>query len=103
MRSTDCGLGLPYNIASYSILTHLIAKLTNTIANELIFSGGDVHIYNNHIEQIKEQITRTPYKFPTVKINKDIMSLKDIEKMSSNDFVIENYKSHAAIKMIMAI
>ena len=103
MRSTDCGLGLPYNIASYAILTHLVAKLTNTVADELVFSGGDVHIYNNHIDALSEQINRVPYDFPKLNINKNINNLKDIENMNSNDFEIIDYKSHSPIKMVMAI
>jgi len=72
-------------------------------AKEVIFAGGDTHIYLNHVDQIKEQITRVPFEFPTLKINKNLSSIEDIESLDFSDFVIENYNCHPPIKMDMAI
>lgn len=102
-RSTDCGLGLPFNIASYAVLTHIMAKATNLKAGDLIFTSGDTHIYKNHIEPLKEQISRDPYPFPTLKINKDIDCIADIEKLKFEDFEVIGYQHHPPIKMEMAV
>lgn len=102
-RSVDYFLGASFNIMSYSILTHLMAKASGLKAGELIFVGGDTHLYKSHLEQAKEQISREPYEFPTIKIEKDISSIEDMEKLSLEDFVIEGYQSHPAIKAEMAI
>lgn len=99
-RSVDVFLGLPFNIASYAILTHLIAHVTGLKVGELIISMGDTHIYKNHIEQVKEQLTREPYPLPTLYYNYDI---KDITKFTMNDLHLENYKSHGSIKADMAV
>jgi thymidylate synthase len=99
-RSVDTFLGLPFNIASYGLLLEIIAKEVNMIPEELIGNLGDVHLYNNHIEQAKEQITRTPYELPKLKINFDVV-YKDWECLppyNVSDFIIENYQSHPAIK-----
>jgi thymidylate synthase len=102
-RSVDLFLGLPFNIASYAMLTHLMAKATGTKAKELIFVGGDTHIYSTHIEQVKIQIDRDPRPFPTLVIEKDIKSIQDMEKLSCDDFIIENYQYYPTIKATMAI
>ena len=102
-RSTDMFLGFPFNILSYAILTHIIAKTKGLKAREIIFVGGDVHCYNNHIKQVKEQISRKPYDFPFIKINKELTYIEDIEKLSLEDFKIIGYKCHDAIKAPMSI
>lgn len=103
MRSTDTFLGLPYNLASYAILTHIIAKATNKKAKELIFVGNDTHLYLNHIDQVKEQISREPFPFPQLEIKKEISTIQDIENLCFEDFEIKNYKCHPSIMAEMAI
>lgn len=103
MRSCDYGLGFPFNVASYSILTYLMAYASGLEPYEIIFVGGDTHIYNNHIDQLKQQILREPYNFPKLKINKKIETIEDMEKLSFEDFEIQNYIYHPSVKMIMAI
>jgi thymidylate synthase len=91
-RSVDTFLGLPFNIASYGLLLTMIADEMNMVPDELIGNLGDVHLYSNHIDQAKEQITRTPYELPKV-IVQDGMYCS-----STNDVILENYQSHSAIK-----
>ncbi len=97
MRSTDVGLGLGFNLASYGLLLMMIAKQVNMVPDELIYNGGDVHLYLNHIEPIKEQLTREPYPLPTVKLSDRIVN--DISEYTLDDIVLENYQSHPSIKM----
>jgi thymidylate synthase len=94
-RSVDTFLGLPFNIASYGLLLEIIAKSVNMIPDELIGNLGDVHLYNNHIEQAKEQISRTPYVLPTLNTYGDV---DDIAHYEIADFEIKNYQSHLTIK-----
>jgi thymidylate synthase len=91
-RSVDTFLGLPFNIASYGLLLLMIADEMNMVPEELIGNLGDCHLYNNHIEQAKEQISRTPYKLPNVYVR------DGIESFMPGDVVLENYQSHPAIK-----
>jgi thymidylate synthase len=91
-RSVDTFLGLPFNIASYALLLTMIADEVNMIPDELIGNLGDTHLYLNHIEQAKEQINRDPFDLPTVHVRDGIFSFGD------NDVILENYKSHPAIK-----
>lgn len=103
-RSVDTFLGLPFNIASYALLLEIIAKEVNMVPDELIGNLGDTHLYLNHIEQAKEQITRTPYELPKLKIldnpckHVEGLPLVDVSNYNINDFQLENYQSHPAIK-----
>ncbi|MDZ4816850.1 MAG: thymidylate synthase [Verrucomicrobiota bacterium] len=99
-RSCDVGLGLPFNIASYALLTLMVAQVAGLQPGEFIWTGGDTHIYTNHIDQLKEQISRAPYPLPTMKLNSDV---KDIFAFQFADFQLENYQSHPSIKMPIAI
>lgn len=98
MRSNDVCCGLPFNIMSYALLTHMVAQCVNMDVDELIFNGGDVHIYENHIETFKnEQNIRHPkrYALPTLKLNKQIKNINDFKY---EDFTIEGYKSYPSVK-----
>lgn len=92
-RSADVGLGLPYNIASYSLLLHLIAKETNLKAKNLIHIIGDTHIYENHVEKLTLQTNRIPYENPTISIN----NYTNIFDVIPSDIILNNYKSHQRI------
>jgi len=92
-RSVDVGLGLPFNIASYALLLEMIANEVNMIPYELIGNLGDCHIYNNHIEGLKEQLTREPYPLPTVHVRDGLFSY------IPDDIILDNYKSHPPIKL----
>jgi thymidylate synthase len=103
-RSVDCGLGLPFNIASYGLLLEIIAKKVNMIPYELIGNLGDCHIYNNHIEGIKEQLNREPFELPTLKLNP--IFLTNLEHKGLDEaingqvnFELENYQFHSIIKL----
>ncbi|MEE0991939.1 MAG: thymidylate synthase [Bacteroidales bacterium] len=99
-RSADVFLGVPFNIASYALLTHMIAQVCGLGVGEFIHTTGDTHLYLNHIEQAKLQLTRTPYKLPTLKLNE---SITDINDFKYEDIAIENYESHPHIKASVAV
>ena len=99
-RSADMFLGVPFNIASYSLFTHMIAQVCNLSVGELIISFGDAHIYDNHIEQVKEQLSRTPMPSPTLRLNPYISVITEFDM---NDIVLENYECHEAIVAPMAV
>jgi len=99
-RSCDMFLGVPFNIASYSLLTAMIAQVCDLAVGEFVHVLGDAHIYLNHVEQVKEQLQREPFPAPQLQLNPDV---KDITKFTMQDIELINYKSHAAIKAEMAV
>ncbi len=99
-RSQDTLLGAPFNIASYSLLTHMMAQVCGLQAGDFIHTVGDAHIYQNHMDQVKEQLSRKPFPLPSLKINKDITNIFDF---TMDDFELENYQHHPAIKAPMAV
>ena len=98
-RSGDVGLGVPFNIASYSFLTHLLAHHCDLIPHEFVHFIGNTHIYENHVEPLKEQILRKPMPFPTINIKKKYENINDYK---FEDFEINNYKHYKPIKMEMS-
>ena len=99
-RSCDMFLGVPFNIASYSLLTHMIAQVCDLDVGEFVHVLGDAHIYSNHVEQVKEQLQREPLPAPTLWLNPDV---KDITQFTMADIRLDGYQSHAAIKADMAV
>lgn len=99
-RSADMFLGVPFNIASYSLLTMMIAQVCGLHPKEFVHTFGDLHIYKNHIEQVKEQISRSPRPLPQMVIKKDV---KDIDSFQYSDFKLENYDPYPPIKAPIAV
>lgn len=105
-RSVDCGTGLPFNIASYALLLHIVARMTGKIPHELIGSLGNTHIYKNHIEQVKEQLSRTPHKLPQLELpaNADYSNIDSfLKSVKTSDFKLLNYEHDAPLKYPMAV
>ena len=105
-RSVDCGTGLPFNIASYALLLHIVARMTGKIPHELIGSLGNTHIYKNHIEQVKEQLTRTPHKLPQLELpeHADYSNIDSfLKSVKTSDFKLLNYEHDAPLKYPMAV
>jgi len=99
-RSADMFLGVPFNIASYALFTHMIAQICELSVGELIISFGDAHIYDNHLEQVREQLSREPLVLPTVELNTDIT---EITKFTMQDVKLVDYNCYATIKAPMAV
>src|SRR5687767_15986894 len=94
-RSADLFLGVPFNIASYALLTMMVAQVCDLKPGEFVHTFGDLHLYANHRTQAEEQLTREPRPLPTMKINPDV---RDIDRFKFDDFTLENYNPHPAIK-----
>lgn len=107
MRSADICLGVPFNIASYALLTHIIARIVNMVPGELVIHMTDCHIYENHLEGARTQIMRSPFEFPTFEFGKDILAVAeptlDTFINVKDQFIVTDYRSHPAIKYPMAI
>jgi thymidylate synthase len=109
MRSSDLFLGLPFNIASTALLTHILAKVLHIKPNEVSLSLCDAHIYEEHVEKVNIQLEKENFQLPVLSIKKEAPPLEShiedkikwIEELEYDDFVLENYKSHEAIKAIM--
>lgn len=99
-RSADVFLGVPFNIASYALLTQMVAQVAGLDVGEFIWTGGDCHLYVNHLDQAREQLTREPLALPTLRLDP---SVTDIDGFTLASVVIEDYQSHAAIKAPIAV
>lgn len=99
-RSCDMFLGVPFNIASYALLTMMLAQVCDLEPGEFVHTLGDTHIYHNHFEQVKEQLRREPLPLPTMKLNPQV---KDINDFKYEDFTLENYECYGAIKAQVAV
>jgi thymidylate synthase len=99
-RSADCFLGVPFNIASYALLTMMMAQVCDLKPGDFVHTFGDAHLYSNHMEQTHEQLSRSPRALPTLKINPNIKSIYDFE---FEDFELLNYEAHPHIKAAVAV
>lgn len=99
-RSADTGLGVPFNIASYALLTHMLAHITGLKAGDFVHTFGDAHVYLNHIDALNEQLTRVPKPFPTLHFKRTVSNIEDFV---FDDFEIRDYQSYDAIPLKMAV
>ena len=99
-RSADMFLGVPFNIASYAALVHMMAQQLNMAVGEFVWTGGDIHIYDNHVEQVNTQLARAPYALPTLAFKRKPDSIFDYKE---DDFVLLGYNNHPAIKAPVAV
>lgn len=99
-RSADVFLGVPFNIASYALLTMMVAQVTNLKLGDFVHTFGDAHLYTNHLEQVKLQLTREPKKLPTIKLNNRVTSIFDF---TYDDFILEGYEAHPHIKGLVSV
>ena len=99
-RSADLGLGIPFNIASYALLTHLVAHLTQTEPHELIIQLGDAHVYRDHVDALEEQLKRSPRPFPKLRFVREV---RDVDDFKAEDVVVEGYEPHPPIAMKMSV
>jgi len=99
-RSADIFLGVPFNIASYALLTMMVAQVCDLQLGDFVHTLGDAHIYSNHMEQVKEQLSRTPRALPNMRINSEV---KDLFAFKFEDFSLENYDPYPAIKAPVAV
>lgn len=99
-RSCDMGLGQPFNVASYALLTHMIAQICDLGVGEFVHTFGDVHVYKNHVDKLKQQFERKPLPAPKLWLNPEI---KDIDSFTFDDIKLENYQHHPGIKMEVAV
>ncbi len=102
-RSCDLGLGIPFNIASYALLTYMVAHVTGTAPRALTLVLGDAHVYKDHVEPLKLQLQRQPHPFPTFSFARGPEQIKDIDSFTYDDFVVQGYKCHGKIEMKMAV
>ncbi|MFT4234299.1 MAG: thymidylate synthase [Microbacterium sp.] len=99
-RSADLFLGVPFNIASYALLTHMVAQQTGLAVGDFVWTGGDCHIYDNHREQVAEQLSRDPYPYPTLEITRTPASISDY---AYEDFAVVDYQHHPAIRAVVSV
>ncbi|TXH17003.1 MAG: thymidylate synthase [Hyphomicrobiaceae bacterium] len=98
--SADIFLGVPYNIASYALLTQMVAQCVDMLPGDFVHTFGDVHLYNNHVDQAAEQLSRSPLMFPMMHLNPEV---RDIFGFTLDDFTLEGYEPHPAIKAPVAV